>query len=427
MKRDSIASRCLLILLMVSMILSGCSNQVLPVAESTAAQPREVAAVAETVAQETAEETLPAEPVPEETIPTETASQETEQGNTKMEISVAMYPHIPNVELFERVLRQKWAELEPDVPLTIEHWDCYAETSDCDVLMYDTLVLSYLAENGYIHPLQKEDIQDADDLLPFVMEGVTHEGVYYGVPYFVCGDFLIYYSDDTEMAAVKNFSQLYALVESRRQTDPATGVLMNFQIDYPYHYLEAYVDFTEEYTTFEEMPDCYNPDPRVMQCLEDLDSVLASVPEGTEGTNGELFNDGYGFGYYGVSEHLVYMEEILEQLEITNISLASGENIPLFYTDVTSIASHVTEPKKLELCRKLMNMVGSKDFLETQCFENGKPQYLLPARKSVYLAAAEKYPIYGKLYEMVMREQNKVFRFGVDFYEYMEIAREEFA
>lgn len=390
MKNTNIMMRCCSLLLVICLLLSGCGAA------------EHVAVMAE-------------------------APEATSQPETKPGISVAIYPHIPNVELFEKVLLEKWAELEPDVPLTIEHWDCYSGPSDCDVLMYDTIVLSYLAENGLIQPIQREDIRDADDLLPFVLEGVTHNGVYYGVPYFVCGDFLIYYREDAEMAKVKNFAQLHALTKERQKVNADAGVVLNVQIDYPYHYLESYVDFREEYTLFEEMPDCNDPDPRIMKRLGEIKEVKADLPEAEGIDDGQMFADGHGFAYYGVSEDMVYMEKILDQLEITNISLGDGKNIPLFYTDVTSVATHVTDPEKLELCRKLMNMVATKDFLESQCFKNGAPQYLLPVRQSVYLAAAEQYPMYGKLYELVMREENRVFRFGTEFYDYMKLAEKEFA
>ena len=48
-------------------------------------------------------------------------------------------------------------------------------------------------------------------------------------------------------------------------------------------------------------------------------------------------------------------------------------------------------------------------------------------KEKFYLSAAEEYPMYGKLYELVMNDRNRVFRFGVDFYQYLENAEKAFS
>lgn len=410
MKTEKIFFRCVSILLMVCLLLSGCGA-----AENTAVVAR--------ISEETVQTTVPTETLPA----TETTAAAVPE-EPKQEISVAIYPYIPNVELFEELLLQSWKELEPDVVLKLEQWDCYSGPSDCDVLMYDTIALSYLAENGYVQPIEREEIADADGILPFAMEGITYEGKYYGAPYFVCGDFLIYDREDAQLDAVENFPELLSVVTERRKQDKNTGVLMNFEVDYPYHYLEASVDCAGEYSSFEEMPDCFHPNQEALKRLRELGSVVAVLPEEAAGEEkGDLFEAGYGIAFYGVSEKMSYMEDILDQLNIKTISLAEGENIPLYYTDITSVSTHVTDPEKIALCKKLMNMVASREFLEKMCFENGEAQYLLPARQDVYLSAAEEYPMYGKLHELVMNDRNRVFRFGVDFYQYLENAEKAFS
>ena len=338
-------------------------------------------------------------------------------------ISVAIYPHIPNVDLFEDILVQEWEKLEPNVPLIIERWDCYSGPSECDVLMYDAIVLSYLVENDYIQPIVASDIEDLEGIIPFAKEGTAHNGNYYGVPYLLCGDILIYYKEDAELEKVETIAELHAVVEERQKDDTNTGVVVYTEIGNPYHYLDAALDLSGEYSMFEEMPDCSNLDEQVLQQLQIFNALAMELPEDKleKKNNKELFCEGYGFAYYGVSEHMSYMEPILDRVAVKNLSLADNENIPLYYVDITSVAAHVTDPEKLALCKKMMNMVASEEFLEELCFANGKVQYLLPARESVYLTAAKDYPMYDQLRGMVMDMRNKVFRFGVDFYEYQEL------
>ena len=44
---------------------------------------------------------------------------------------------------------------------------------------------------------------------------------------------------------------------------------------------------------------------------------------------------------------------------------------------------------------------------------------MLPARQTIYDVAGESYPVYNRLYELVMDEQNRIFRFGPDVYTYL--------
>ena len=362
----------------------------------------------------------------QEIRPTESPASSTE--NLEQELSVAIYPYIPDVELFESVLLKEWEKLEPNVTLNLERWDCYTGPSECDVLMYDAIALSYLAENGFIQPISWDDIAESEDIVPFALEGTKHNGLYYGAPYFLCGDILIYYKDDPEMAAVQTIAQLHDITEERRIANPDTGVVIYTEIDNPYHYLDASIDLSGQYSMFEEMPDCGNLNEEALHYLDLFNSLAMKLPEDKleNSNNKELFCEGYGFAYYGVSEHMSYMDKILDKVSIKNLSFSEGSNVPLYYVDVTSVASHVTDPEKLNLCKKLMNLVASENFLEELCYKNGKSQYFLPARKNVYLSAAEQYPMYGLLHEMVSDSRNKVYRFGVDFYTYLEEFRKSF-
>lgn len=44
---------------------------------------------------------------------------------SKQEISVAVYPYVPDRALFQRVLTTQWQEIEPDVSLKFVDWNCF--------------------------------------------------------------------------------------------------------------------------------------------------------------------------------------------------------------------------------------------------------------------------------------------------------------
>lgn len=378
MKRDSIASRCLLILLVVSMILSGC------------------------------------------------AKQET----TNKEISVAIYPYIPDMELFENVLTKQWKAIEPDVELKFVDWDCYVEPNpeNIDVIMYDALFTSHLAETGAIQPIKEEEVHNISDSLRFAVDGAYHNGEMYGIPYLVCSYFLIHFADDEEMAAVDNFNELYAVISERKNEDESTGMLINYSSDYPYHYLDILMDCSGQYTTYEEAPSLESPDPQAVEKLNQIRSILAAEPEKKEGENlgtfrrGALFNDGYGCAYYGYSEDMHFMGDVLDDIEIRTISFSEKENIQLFFADIVSMGAHVTDPVKQDLCKKLMNLIGSEEFLRELCFGSGDLQYMLPVKKHLLAEAAAKYPMYDRLNELALQENNHIIRFGPDVFAYLDSA-----
>lgn len=345
-------------------------------------------------------------------------------------ISVAVYPYIPDVALFQEILAQKWEEIEPDIELNFVEWDCYSnpDPGEIDVVMYDSLVTSYLAENGYIQPIVREDVENLDDILPFAMEGATYAGDIYGIPNLVCSYFLFYYSDDVALLGVENFPELYSILLERKDIDQNSdeknaGLTVNFADTYPYQYLDALIDISGEYMAFQEAPDWELPDKQAMEVLLQIKELQTITPEGMENLHkAALFNAGHGSAYYGYPEDLFHMPDIYETLEISTISFSDNMNIQMYFADLVSLSSHVTDEVKKEQCIKLMNLMGSEDFLTALCVGKDTVQYLLPARTSVYEIVAKEYSIYERLQELVMDEQNRVYRFGVDLYDYFAAA-----
>ena len=81
---------------------------------------------------------------------------------------------------------------------------------------------------------------------------------------------------------------------------------------------------------------------------------------------------------------------------------------------MVSVNSAISEEKKA-LALELANILISEEVLETMSLpekEGDSPQYVLPARKSVYDALSEHYPIYSRLKEIADCPDNHVFRIG---------------
>ena len=70
-----------------------------------------------------------------------------------------------------------------------------------------------------------------------------------------------------------------------------------------------------------------------------------------------------------------------------------------------------------EIQEGLLEIMTDEEFICELCVNDGKPQYMLPARRSVYGRLAELDPIYDQLYKLLLPEENGVFRYGKTFYE----------
>ena len=356
---------------------------------------------------------------PAETLEETEATEAVEKPDS---ITMAIYPYVSNIQLFQDVLSEMWAEMEPDVELQFIDWNCYSDPypNNIDVITYDALFLEHLVESGYVQPLNVDEVIDTSDIIPFAMEGAHYQDELYGLPFLVCSSFLMYEKDDTALDQVQNFAQLCKELAARRAKDPSDGLFSGFMDEVPFLYLDAYIDYNGEYTTYEHGPMMTPPDEKIVRRLMEMKANLAPVPEGESYQS--AFSQGLGSACYAYSEALYFMDDFVDNLTIRSISFFEGENIQMFYADLASLCSHVTDPVKKEYCMKLINLIGSEEFLTQLVYGTGDVQFMLPAREQVYLTAMEQYPIYETLHTLAMDENNRIFRFGTEIYDYKNLA-----
>ena len=82
-------------------------------------------------------------------------------------------------------------------------------------------------------------------------------------------------------------------------------------------------------------------------------------------------------------------------LAILLISFSGRDNLPRLYADA-AVTSGV-EGEKLEKCLELMNVMAGAEVLTELSVRNGRPQYLLLARKTPHLRLAPQFPTYAWL------------------------------
>ena len=112
------------------------------------------------------------------------------------------------------------------------------------------------------------------------------------------------------------------------------------------------------------------------------------------------FKEGYGRAYLGYTEAMSNMGDYTNNLDFKVISYCKEDNIPVFYGDVVGVNSKIDNEKK-DAAIKLANVIGNTETMVKAVSpdnNNPHPQYLLPARKSVYQTMGNVYPIYNELY-----------------------------
>ncbi|MBQ1466643.1 MAG: hypothetical protein IIZ17_08215 [Eubacteriaceae bacterium] len=131
------------------------------------------------------------------------------RNSSAVTLNVALYPYVPEYGSFEETAAQCFREIHPEVELNFVEWDCYSGTvsDDLDVFVFDTVCLDTYVKNGFLLPLDREDISDADDLIPAFLEGSLADGTIYAVPQMLCTDLPYTRKDDTALLDVKKASR----------------------------------------------------------------------------------------------------------------------------------------------------------------------------------------------------------------------------
>ena len=351
-------------------------------------------------------------------------------------LNVALYPYVPDVGFMEEKCAEMFAGIAPGVKLNFVDWDCYStnDVSNIDVFMYDSLFLDELYEQGSLQKLDLADFSNTDGLMDFILDDTAFdengEKAYYAIPDMICSTFLIYKADDQEMAAVENIDDLYQLigdVEHNGGSMKTDCLVTKFIDSYPYYYVDSLLD---------------DKDPDIQDLAKHKDEIL---PNGTEHLSqiarmsgkeqveqsdfdfwmegefgkAEVFGKGYGRALFDYSEGMSSCQDHIDDIDLKLISLGSGENETFFYTDLLSINSSVTDPKKFENCQKLLDLLQSEEYIYQIGCGEGYPSYLLPARDNCYDRLAKQYPMYAEIDRELDQADKHVARYGTWFRDYI--------
>lgn len=361
-----------------------------------------------------------------------------DESDDAITLSVALFPYVPDVEYFEKVITDTWKSDASHSNVNLEFvtdWDCYSSKDipdEYDIVVLDAIYLREYAEKGELLAINEADIDQYEDILPFVREGLKVDGKIYGMPEMICANLFFYRAGDEDVAQAGNVDKLYEVMGSYEYTEPEPEKGKGLIVDMSSGtgniclYLDAITDEKAVYSDFAQMPDLENIDEGAVQGLNEL--ILMTGETGayyeTSGSYDRAgwFGNGSGRAYIGYSESMAQMGA-LDDVKVSTLSLADREDIPLFYVDVAAINNNIDEGKK-EYALELLNVITNSDVITQTIKRDNNCQFILPARSSCYTALKEDFPIYVQLEAIVKKSNNHVFRMGSDAHEYITKAEE---
>lgn len=309
-------------------------------------------------------------------------------------LTYAVYPYLPDAGYYEELIESRWAELEPDIRLVRADWDCYTdgEPEGIDVVMYDAVMRDTLIDAGWIQPIEENAVWESSDIFSFALEGLTVDDKLYGIPVFMCGNFLMYDEGSEALASAEHITDL---------ADLSDILVVNAEdsSNRPQYIIEVLAD-----TRGEANPSVDGGE----ECMELIDRLAIDAHKQDDDAGiVAAYDSGIGQGYIGFSESMRLLKDRADVTQIKAISFSDRENIPRLYTDAAAVTSG-TEGVRREKCLELMNVMAEASLLSELSVQNGDPQYLLLARRSPYRELSAHFPIYSKLEELAADEKNQV-------------------
>lgn len=315
-------------------------------------------------------------------------------GYDESSIIIYYYFDLTDTDYFCRSLERHFRESGHQRRIEFRNWNCYKSLpgEDGDIFIYDGATMTALVEKGYLHQLP--EIIDTSDIFSWIIERSKVRTKTYGIPLIVCANTLICRKEDDRN--VRNVMELHENVAI-----PMRTLIM-------YYYIQAFCNYQAD-------------DQKIREVFEHLVGLMGGREFLDKSSLGDY--DGINRFKRGECRYVLGFTETLRLLmpgeyavRFANFSDNKEDQMPLFMVDYASLGNHVREEKLLD-CLDLLEIMADRSFIFNLCAQEGKLQYMLPARKSVYPDLARLDPLYDQLYRMLLPEENGVLRYGKRFYQ----------
>jgi thiamine pyridinylase len=278
---------------------------------------------------------------------------------------------------------------------------------DADVYEIDTILLSDFVAIGKVAPIDLP----YHDFSPEAIQAVSRDGKTYGVPHWLCGNFLFYRKSDSQIGDARSWKDISTVLASRNE-----GLLVDFigSSTLGEWYLTALSSVVGLDNAQRQIVD---GTPINADAVSYLQTILAKCPAGycrskalhnNTGSYARAFVRGQGAVYIGYSETIYYgLRETMESclpgsvcLRETDIAVRS---LPPFdptrkeagvgWVDAYAIDAGLAGKKKA-LALKFIQFASSDEMYQSMLSPEApySSRYLLPARQGQNIPNAPLYP-----------------------------------
>jgi thiamine pyridinylase len=339
-------------------------------------------------------------------------------------LRAALYPFIPRkAEFFDEVERAFEAK-HPGIDLQIvdlgnNYYDPTEPDSitsaKADVYELDSVFLYDFVKGKRIQELPAELIPAQGEYLDNATRGAQLEGKWFGLPHWVCGNFLFYKSNDAEVRAARNLADLEKALGKTAGAGEGLLIDMKGRSTLGELYLDAAFDRYGDWTQVEPHLNTFSA-----ELEKDLRRTLQLCSAGfcrqgryhdATGFYARQFARNRGRAFVGYSEalHSLLSEAMLScadgdkcvnesSIDVGEVPLADRGSQPISWVDVLTIDSDCTGPCRRDAVLLLQFLNSDETFLKAVMPRWMQPsRYLLPARARIYgnaelLNAAPLYP-----------------------------------
>ena len=338
-------------------------------------------------------------------------------------LRLEMYPFIPKMQAAAFTIKQLFEAGCPGLDLQIKlNLDYYAPDhrgivgTDADVYEVDSVFFDDFLKYKSPKPLSPSLIDAAGPVVPFAGAIATANGVQFGIPHWICSEFMVYPKNIPEVGAIKTPADA-ARVFGRL----GRGLLMDLKG--PTTLGELYLSvLVARYGTAAEALKRLKSETLDDSAVNTLRSFVAMEPAGfgrdmdyhmRDGFYPRQFARGSGSAYVGYSEDTYYIldetaqscrkNECLGQddLAVANWPFADEGAKPVGWADMFMLDSKLTGAKLRDAEAFIKFMMKLSTYEAILVPPDSSPRYLLPARDDVFsdpkLASAKLYPQFRAL------------------------------
>ena len=310
-------------------------------------------------------------------------------------LTYSVFPYLPDTGYYREIIENRWAEIHPDIQLIRADWDCYEDSapSGIDVIMFDAVMRDKIIDAGWIQPIAPDNVLGAEDIFSFALEGLTVDDRLYGIPVFLCGNFLIYDQDCEALARAEHITDIEDMSE-----------ILVVNSDNPEN-RHQYIIEEQADTLGMANPSAHDSDKDSVLLIDRL--AIEDHKQDDDAQVVAAYDSGKGQGYIGFSESMRLLDDRAGKTAIKSISFSNRENVRRLYADAAAVTAEV-HGERLEKCLELLNVMAEAEVLTELSGQGGAPQYLMLARRTPYQDLAGRFPKYAQLKELADNEENHI-------------------